>query len=145
MAESKNVLPVYDFERPIRITRFRGGGKDIFFYTIALSAVLLAVIFILFWRDGKLVYNFTLGRTLLAFPLVMLLIILSGLLREIRTYTSKLMAKNTWTIEELMAMTGKDREQTEKIISRVLEVGFTVDSSCILNWEQISGTTDDKG
>ena len=139
MAGKKQVLPVYDFEHPIRILQYRGGGKDIFFYSVLLSLLTLAALLILFWREGKLVYVFTLGRTLLAFPLVMLIVIVAGMLREIRTYTSKLAARSEWTIEELMAMTGKDREQTEHIISRVLEVGFTVDRDCILNWEELGG------
>ncbi len=145
MAGKKQALPVYDFDHPIRILRFRGGGKDIFFYSVLLSLITLATLLLLFWRDGKLVYVFTLGRSLLAFPLVMLIVILAGMLREIRTYTSRLAAKSEWTIEELMALTGKDREQTEKIISRVLEVGFTVDRNCILNWEELSGKPDDRG
>ncbi len=140
MAGKKNALPVYDFDHPIRILRYRGGGKDIFFYSVLLSLITLATLLILFWRDGKLVYAFTLGRSLLAFPLVMLILILGGMLREIRTYTTKLAAKSEWTIEELMEMTGRDREQTEHIISRVLEVGFTVDRNCILNWEELGGS-----
>ena len=37
------------------------------------------------------------------------------------------------SIEELMKLTGKDRTETERIISRVLEVSFVVDMSCIKN------------
>ncbi len=145
MAGKKAVLPVYDFDHPIRITRYRPAGIDIVFYTVALGTVGIAMILLLFLRDGKLVYEFTLGRTLLSFPLAMLAVILFGLLRELRTYTSKLLKKSVWTIEELMEMTGKDRKETEQIVSHVLESCFTVDMNCILNAEELGLTRNEDG
>jgi hypothetical protein len=137
MAGKKTVLPVYDFDHPIRITRYRPAGLDIVFYTVALGIVGIAMILLLFWRNGKLVYEFTLGRTLLSFPLAMIAVVLFGLLRELRTYTAKLLKKSVWTIEELMEMTGKGRKETEQIISHVLESCFTVDLNCLLNAEEL--------
>ena len=45
------------------------------------------------------------------------------------------MKQNVWTIDELMALTGKDRQETERIITRVLEACFVVDASCIVGSE----------
>lgn len=137
MAQKKQVLPVYDFDKPIRITRFRPGGLDILFYSALLGIITAAMMFILFWREGRFVFTFTLGRTLISFPLAMIAIILIQMLREIRTYTKALLKKSTWTIEELMELTGKDRKETERIISRVLEVSFTVEMSCIKNADEL--------
>lgn len=137
MAKKKAVLPVYDFDRPIRITRYRPAGLDIVFYTVALGIVVIAMMLLLFWRNGRLTYEFTLGRTLLSLPLAMLALILIGLLRELRTYTTKLLKKSVWTIDELMEMTGKDRKETEQIVSHVLESCFTVDVNCLLNAEEL--------
>ena len=137
MAKKKQVLPVYDFDHPIRITRFRSGGLDILFYSVLLGIITVIMMFILFWRNGHFELTFTLGRTLICFPLAMVAIVLTQMLREIRTYTLPLMKKSEWTIEELMELTGKDREETERIISRVLEVSFTVDMSCIKNADEL--------
>lgn len=137
MAQKKQVLPVYDFDKPIRITRYRSGGLDILFYSTLLAVITGAVMFILFWRDGRFEFTFTLGRTLISFPLVMVAIVLIQMLREIRTYTTALLKKSTWTIEELMELTGKDRKETERIISRVLEVSFVVEMSCIKNADEL--------
>ena len=137
MARKKQVLPVYDFDKPIRITRFRSGGLDILFYSVILGIITVIMMFILFWREGRFQLYFTLGRTLICFPLMMVAIVLIQMLREIRTYTPLLLKQNEWTIEELMALTKKDRETTERIISRVLEVNFTVDMSCIKNADEL--------
>ncbi|MBQ8995634.1 MAG: hypothetical protein IJ091_07445 [Oscillospiraceae bacterium] len=138
MAAKRQVLPVYDFEKPIRITRFRSGGLDILFYSTLLGLITVVMMFLLFWRGGHFVLTFTLGRTLLSFPLAMVAIVLAQMLREIRTYTKELLKKSTWTIEELMKLTGKDKAETERIISRVLEVSFVVDMSCIKNADELS-------
>lgn len=138
MAHKKQVLPVYDFDKPIRITRFRLGSLDILFYSVLLGIVTVIMMFILFWREGRFVFSFTLGRTIISFPLAMIAVILIQILREIRTYTKQLLKKSTWTIEELMEMTGKDRKETERIISRVLEVSFVVEMSCIKNADELS-------
>ena len=137
MAQKKQVLPVYDFDKPIRITRFRSGGLDILFYSALLGILTTLIMFILFWRDGHFVLEFTLGRTLISFPLVMIALILIQMLREIRTFTKALLKKSTWSIEELMELTGKDRKETERIISRVLEVSFVVEMSCIKNADEL--------
>ncbi len=137
MAQNKRVLPIYDFDKPIRITRFRLGSLDIMFYSVLLGIVTVIMMFILFWREGHFVFSFTLGRTIISFPLAMIAVILIQMLREIRTYTTKLLKKSTWTIEELMEMTGKDRKETERIISRVLEVSFVVEMSCIKNADEL--------
>ena len=108
------------------------------FYSVLLSIITVIMMFILFWRDGHFVLEFTLGRTLISLPLAMIAIILIQMLREIRTYTKELLKKSTWTIEELMQMTGKDRKETERIISRVLEVSFVVEMSCIKNADELS-------
>ena len=137
MAQKKQVLPVYDFDKPIRITRFRSGGLDILFYSALLGIITTMIMFILFWRNGHFVLEFTLGRTLISFPLVMIALILIQMLREIRTFTKALLKKSTWTIEEFMELTGKDRKETERIISRVLEVSFVVEMSCIKNADEL--------
>ena len=64
-------------------------------------------------------------------PLVMLSYWLKGLLDEIRTYTPKLMRKHIWNINELMEMTGKNREETENIMNHVLDASFIVDQKNI--------------
>ena len=45
------------------------------------------------------------------------------------------MKKHTWTIKELMELTGKDQKETENIISHVLESCFIVDEKKILKEE----------
>lgn len=137
MAKQKQVLPVYDFDNGIRIVRFRLGRLDMLFYSGLLGLVLAAMILLLFLRGGKLVYEFTLGRTLLSIPLAMLAAILFQMIREIQTYTKKLLKKSTWSLEELMEMTGKDELETKRIISRVLEVNFVVDMDCIANADEL--------
>lgn len=137
MAKQKQVLPVYDFDNGIRIVRFRLGRLDMLFYSGLLGLVLAAMILLLFLRGGKLVYEFTLGRTLLSIPLAMLAVILFQMIREIQTYTKKLLKKSTWSLEELMEMTGKDELETKRIISRVLEVNFVVDMDCIANADEL--------
>ena len=137
MAKKKAVLPVYDFDNPIRITAYRPAGIDIVFYTAALSVVLIVMMLILFMRQGKIVYEFTLWRTLLSLPLAIIAIFIIELMRELRTYTSKQAEKPVWTMEELMELTGKDRKHTEQIISHVLESCFTVDARCLLNAREL--------
>jgi hypothetical protein len=137
MAQKKQVLPIYDFDKPIRITRFRSGGLDILFYSALLGIITTVMMFILFWREGHFVFEFTLGRTLICLPLAMIALILIQMLREIRTFTTALLKKSTWSIEELMELTGKDRKETERIISRVLEVSFVVEMSCIKNADEL--------
>ncbi|MBR3305033.1 MAG: hypothetical protein IKI74_04330 [Christensenellaceae bacterium] len=142
MSKKKQVLPIYNFDEPIKIVRYRGGATDIVFYSLMLAIVTGAIFLILFWQNGKIVFQFTLLRVLIAFPLTLLFVIFSELLRELRKYTKKLMQKSTWTIEELMEMTGQNRKRTEQSISHVLETGFTVDPRCIKNWEELKNVMD---
>ncbi len=142
MSKKKQVLPIYNFDEPIKIVRYRGGATDIVFYSLMLAIVTGAIFLILFWQNGKIVFQFTLLRVLIAFPLTLLFVIFSELLRELRKYTRKLMQKSTWTIEELMEMTGQNRKRTEQSISHVLETGFTVDPRCIKNWEELKNVMD---
>ena len=142
MSKKKQVLPIYNFDEPIKIVRYRGGATDIVFYSLMLAIVTGAIFLILFWQNGKIVFQFTLLRVLIAFPLTLLFVIFSELLRELRNYTKKLMQKSTWTIEELMEMTGQNRKRTEQSISHVLETGFTVDPRCIKNWEELKNVMD---
>ena len=135
--KKKTILPVYDFTQPIRITAYRGGAFSVVFYSLLVSVIAAAMVLILFWQNGKIVFTFTLPRTLIAFPLSILLVLSAELLRELKTYTSKLAAKPEWSIEELMELTGKNRKQTEAIISHVLESSFTVNAACIKNWDEI--------
>ena len=122
MAGKKQVLPVYDFDKPIRITRFRSGGLDILFYSVLLGLITIAMMFILFWREGHFVLEFTLGRTLISFPLAMVAIVLVQMLREIRTYTKALLKKSTWSIEELM----KESFDIESLKEVVPSIGIDV-------------------
>ena len=49
----------------------------------------------------------------------------------------KLVGRKSVNKKELMKLTGKDRTETERIISRVLEVSFVVDMSCIKNADEL--------
>ena len=68
---------------------------------------------------------------MISIPLILLALLMQSLLRELRIYTKKLLKKSTWSIEELMSLTGKDRAQTERMITRVLESSFVVDERCL--------------
>lgn len=128
-------LVEYDFSRPIRITAMRSGGLDTLFYSFLLSLCLTAMILLLSLRGGKMHFEFTFWRTLLCLPFSVVAVILYQMLNEIRRYPPKLVKQNVWTIDELMALTGKDRQETERIITRVLEACFVVDASCIVGSE----------
>ena len=123
----------YDFDHPIRLVAFRTGGLDSLFYAVMLSICVSAMLLILSLRGGKLHFEFTLGRTLLSFPFSIFAVIFYQLLRELRVYPPKLLKQNIWTIDELMALTKKDRKETEQIITRVLEACFTVSAECIIS------------
>ncbi len=128
-------LVEYDFSRPIRIVAMRSGGLDTLFYSFLLSLCVTAMILLLSLRNGKLHFEFTFWRTLLCLPFSVIAVILYQMLNEIRRYPPKLVKQNVWTIDELMALTGKDRQETERIITRVLEACFVVDASCIVGSE----------
>ena len=121
----------YDFDRPIHIQRMKANGLDIIFYTFVFSVLTAAALYILCMKDGRFGIYFDLWRVLASIPLIILAYFVLQPLKELRTYTPLIARKATWTIEEMMALTGKDRQQTEKIMTRVLESGFIVDPSCL--------------
>ena len=120
----------YDFDRPIHIQRMKANGLDIIFYTFVFSLLAAAILYILCMKDGKFGVYFELWRVLVSMPLIILAYFILQPLKELRTYVPLIAKKATWTLEEMMQLTKKDREQTEKIMTRVLESGFVVDPSC---------------
>ena len=127
----------YRFDQPIRIVRYRPAGLDIMFYSALLGLSITAVFFLLCFHDGKIQFYFTFFRTLLSFPFVLLALLMQSLLKELRFYTKALLKKSTWTLEELMELTQKDRQETERIITRVLEAPLlwkTAASKADLDW-----------
>lgn len=120
----------FDFDRPIRIQRVKANGLDIIFYTLMLSALAAAILLIMCMKDGKFGVYFDHWRVLVSIPLIILATLPAQLLRELRAYVPQLAKKATWTIEEMQAMTRKDRRQTERIMTRVLESAFIVDPIC---------------
>lgn len=123
----------YTFDIPIRIIAYRPGGLDIMFYSALLGALIVGLLFLLGYGDGHFGLHLTTMRTLFAIPLIVLASFLYSLLRELWVYPKKLLQKSTWTIEELMELTKKDREQTEHIITRVLESSFVVSDENIVS------------
>ena len=120
-------LPKYDFDNPVKLLEYRAPRFDIIFYSFLLSLITLAVVWLLFIHDGKFAINFVLWRVLAAMPLVIIAYWLRELLNELRVYPPKLMKKHIWNIRDLMELTGKDRKETERIMSHVLESCFEVD------------------
>ena len=53
------------------------------------------------------------------------------LLNELRVYPPKLLKKHIWSIKDLMELTGKDRKQTERIMTHVFESCFEIDQKNI--------------
>ena len=119
----------YDFDRPIHIQRMKANGLDIIFYTFIFSVLAAAILYILCMKDGKFGVYFDLWRVLASIPLIILAYFVLQPLKELRTYVPLIAKKATWTIEEIMKLTGKDRRETEQIMTRVLESGFVVDPS----------------
>ena len=122
----------YDFSKPLKIISYKSPRFDIIFYSFLLSAIMVGLFFLLFIHQGKFAIDFTLWRVLLGIPLIMLAYVFKQLLDELRIYPKKLMEKHVWKIEELMQLTGKDRKETENIISHVLEAAFIVDERNVL-------------
>ena len=118
----------YDFNKPIHIVRLKANGLDIIFYTFIFSVLAAIILIVLCMKDGKFGLYLDLWRVLVSFPLIILAYFVIQPLRELRTYIPQLAKRNTWTIEEMMKLTKKDRPQTEKIMTRVLESGFIVES-----------------
>ena len=121
----------YRFDAPIRITAYKPGGLDILFYSTALGILVAALIFLLFYRGGHFALEFTLGRTLLSIPLLVICSFIFSLLRELWVYPKKLLKKSVWTLEEMMKLTGKNQKDTQNIMTRVLESSFIVDPACM--------------
>ena len=121
---------VYDFDKPIRIVGMKSGGLDVMFYSGVFAVVVAAVFFVLCLKDGAFGIYLDLWRVLVSIPLIVLALVPLQLLKELREYPPRLAKKATWTREELMALTGKDQKETERLITRVLESAFLVDPSC---------------
>ncbi len=122
----------YDFSRPIKIISYKSPRFDIIFYSFILSLLMLGLFVLLFIHDGRFAIAFTLPRVLIGIPLIMVAYLFKQLLDELRIYPEKLLTKHVWKIEELMQLTGKDRKETENIISHVLEAAFIVDDKNII-------------
>lgn len=135
---SRKKLVSYNFDSPIRIVRYRAGGLDIMFYAALLGISITLILFLLCFHDGRFVLKLTTARTLLSIPLILFAMLMASMLKEILIYTKILLRKSVWNIEELMKITKKDRRETERIITRVLEVGFVVDTQCIKNTDETS-------
>ena len=125
--KTKQKLPEYDFSKPIKLLQYKAPRFDIIFYSFILSALMAAILFLIFLHDGKIKIDFVLWRVLIAIPLVMLSYWIKELLDELRIYPAKLMKKHIWTLKELMEMTGKDEKETKRIMSHVFESCFEVD------------------
>ena len=128
----KRSLPKYDFSKPIKILQYKSPKFDIIFYSALLSVMMATVFYLVFIHDGKFRIDFVLWRVLVSVPLLMLSYWLKELLDELRIYPAKLMKKHIWSLKELMEMTGKDRKETERIMTHVLESCFEVDQKNIL-------------
>ena len=129
--KTKRSLEKYDYSKPIKLLQFKSPRFDIIFYSAILSVLMCAIIYLVFIHDGKFKIDFVLWRVLVCIPLIMLSYWLRELLEELRIYPRQLMKKHIWTMKELMEMTGKDEQATEKIMNHVLEPCFVVDKSCI--------------
>jgi len=129
----KNTLPKYDYSRPIKLLQYKAPRFDIIFYSALLSAMMLAVIWLIFIHDGKFKIDFVLWRVLICIPLVMLCYWVKELLDELRIYPSKLMKKHIWTLKELMELTGKDEKNTKRIMDHVFESCFVIDQKNLKN------------
>ena len=124
-------LTRYDFDGGIRLLGRKTGGLDTMFYAALCSGLMLAVFFVLTRKGGVFGFYFDLWRVLLSILLILPVTWLIQLLRELRDYPAELSRKASWTIEELMALTGQGRRETERVITRVLESCFIVDPTCI--------------
>lgn len=122
----------YDYSKPIKIIQYRSPWFDILFYSTILSLLMVFIFTLLFIHNGKFEINFVLWRVLICLPLLIIAYIFKQLLDELRIYPKQLMKKHTWTIEELMQMTKKDRKETENIMNHVLESAFEVDKGNVI-------------
>ena len=120
-----------DYDKPIKLLGYKKPWFDIIFYSAGLSLCALILFYLLFIHNGKFEISFPLWRVLVCIPLIMILLLFKQLLEELRVYPQQLMRKNIWKIDELMKMTNKNREETEKIMNRVIEACFVVDKKSI--------------
>lgn len=125
----------YDFSKPVKLLQFKNPKFDIIFYSAIFSALVVIIIALNCIHDGEFKIDFVLWRVIVSFPLVIIAYIFRQLLNELRKYPKLLMKKHIWTINELMEMTGKDRKETENIMSHVFESCFVVDEKNILKEE----------
>lgn len=123
----KRQLVKYNFDIPITLVEYHRAGFDIMFYSAILGVLVVVILALICVHDGQFTIKFTLPRTLICLPLVIIALIFKQLLDELRIYPKKLMKKKVWTIEELMALTKKDRKETENIMTHVFESCFIVD------------------
>ena len=130
---------VYDFTKPIHLRGYRRGYLAHFIYFFMMFMLVLAVALLLFFKDGHLTWNFTLWRVLVSFPLVNIIYFINDMVREDEKYTKLLLKQTHWSLEDLMKLTGKPEKETKDIITRVLEMSFEVDPSCILYQPPVSG------
>ena len=121
----------YNYDKPIKLIHFKSPRFDIIFYSAILSLIMVFLFLFLFIKDGKFVIDFSLWKVLISIPLLMLAYIFKQLLDELRIYPQQLQKKHIWTIDELMAMTKKDRQETENIMNHVLDSCFIVDQKNI--------------
>ena len=121
----------YDYSKPIKIISYKKNRFDTIFYSFLLTLMMVTIFYLIFIHDGKFKIDFVLWRVCVSIPLVMLIYWIRELLEELRIYPQKLMTKHIWSMKELMELTGKDEEKTEKIMNHVLESCFVVDKSCI--------------
>ena len=99
----------YCFDQPIRIIRPKANGLDVIFYTFLFSALAAIILFLLCMKDGKFGIYLEFPRVLASIPLIIIAYFVLEPLKELRRYIPKLARKESWTIEELMKLTGKDR------------------------------------
>lgn len=121
----------YDFDKPIKIIQQKRNGFDIMFYSGILSVLVVVIVALICVHNGEFKIEFVLWRVLVCIPLLVLTHFIKQLLDELRIYPKKLREKHIWTIEELMQLTKKDRNETENIMNHVLESAFYVDDKCI--------------
>ena len=124
-------LPKYDFDKPVKLLKYKAPKFDIVFYSAALSVLMLSIMWLIFIHDGKFKIDFVLWRVLVSIPLIILAYWVKELLDELRIYPPKLMKKHIWSLKDLMELTGKDRKETERIMSHVFESCFDVDQKSI--------------
>ena len=123
----KRKLVKYNFDIPIKLLEYHRPGFDIMFYSALLGILVVVILALICVHDGKFVIKFSLVRVIICLPLLILAYIFKQLLDELRIYPRKLLQKNIWTIDELMALTKKNREETENIMTHVFEACFIVD------------------